>query len=59
MSTAVGLAEALEDFNSLRRVAVADADWVTRLGRLAQATFGAGLVAALVSLLRARSPVPP
>jgi gamma-glutamylcyclotransferase (GGCT)/AIG2-like uncharacterized protein YtfP len=37
----VGLAEALEDFNSLRRVAVADVDWVARLDRLAQATFRA------------------
>lgn len=35
------LTEALEDFNALRRSAAADADWVERLDRLAQATFHA------------------
>jgi gamma-glutamylcyclotransferase (GGCT)/AIG2-like uncharacterized protein YtfP len=36
-----GLAEALEEFNSLRWTAAADAAWVERLDRLAQATFRA------------------
>jgi gamma-glutamylcyclotransferase (GGCT)/AIG2-like uncharacterized protein YtfP len=35
------LAEALEDFNSLRRVAAGDANCIARLDRLAQATFRA------------------
>jgi hypothetical protein len=35
------LAEALEDFNSLRWMAAADNEWTQRLDRLAQATFRA------------------
>ena len=35
------LTEALEDFNALRWSAAADADWLERLDRLAQATFRA------------------
>ena len=37
----MGLTEALQDFNSLRRIAIADSEWVGRLERLAQASFHA------------------